>query len=91
MVANHSSKIFAMVRVDESTTDLDWNGPTLPGVVLYVAPSVTLTKIIVSLHQNLRERSIEWVAKKPGKKENEARKVNSMTLVNGTMTLFVKY
>jgi len=75
VVADQNSKIFNMAKVDESTTGVDWNGPVLPGVVLFAAPSVTLTVLLYHLHLNLRKRSLEWVGKNADSKGANQRVV----------------
>ena len=75
MAADQNSKIFAMAKVNESITEMGWDGPVLPGVVLSVTPSVSLTDLLTCLHKNLQKRSIEWVEKKPVLKAGSHRVV----------------
>ena len=73
MVAEVNSKIPVMAGVREFTTALDLNGTVLPGIVVSVTPSVTLSALIISLHQILRKRSLEWVEKNEGLKDERVR------------------
>lgn len=73
MAAEQNSKIFAMAKVSESITEMGWDGPVLPGVVLSVTPSVSLTAMLACLHQSLLKRSLEWVEKNPDARVVKAR------------------